>query len=643
VNPTRPTWLEFSPDGEWLGAAGCFGARLLPRDGGAPIVLDDEGYLGECSRRLHFAADGDHVALSPSDQSVVRIWSLSKGEEVKRFEWEGATWSLFIGNRLLMDTAVEGKPVVVREYDLDSAELRILERWDARGLRWWQVGSGGRRVALTRVDDPRVFVRPFWGQEPVVERVVGRHGAPAGAGALSPRGDRLASTDSDGEIRIWSLDPQRDTPLRTLRAEGWVQGGVRFDPSGTKLAVGYGSDDAANTVVRVWDLEGPQGADPVALRTTMYGKPFHAVAFDPTSRRAAVAYIEAVGFFPLERRAYVLPGRGRLGGDVAFTPDGRSLMIGYEDSPLVRTWRLDGSGRKDLDRWGGAVKQIAVGPGGRNVLVAGLDGAFLVSLSDGAARALPDTSPRGRMDVALDISADGRLAAAICTSPPEQKGIRVWDLESLELRVLEESRGRDVRGLAFASDGTLFSSDTTGVVSRWDLRTNHRTTFAETGEPTVLALSPNGRHLLVTAGPWLTDDAAGAVTRSTLHDLDAGTSRSFTSHGTHVTTAAFDPTSRWIVTGDRQGVVRVGPLTGETPHLLLGHGTPIRSVAFSPDGRWIASSEVMASTVRLWPMPEGLITRLRTMTNLRAVPDATSPMGYRIEVGPFPGWAAAGR
>jgi len=31
--------------------------------------------------------------------------------------------------------------------------------------------------------------------------------------------------------------------------------------------------------------------------------------------------------------------------------------------------------------------------------------------------------------------------------------------------------------------------------------------------------------------------------------------------------------------------------------------------------------------------------RLRAVTNLRVVPDEQSANGYRIEIGPFPGWA----
>ena len=108
------------------------------------------------------------------------------------------------------------------------------------------------------------------------------------------------------------------------------------------------------------------------------------------------------------------------------------------------------------------------------------------------------------------------------------------------------------------------------------------------------------------------------------------------------------PRRGFLVTGDAAGVVRVGPIDGGEPHLLPGHGGPVTTVAVSPDGKWIASAA--GSEIRLWPMPDvtkpplhtlpyaELMAKLQSLTNLRVVEDPAAALGYKLEVGPFPGW-----
>lgn len=111
---------------------------------------------------------------------------------------------------------------------------------------------------------------------------------------------------------------------------------------------------------------------------------------------------------------------------------------------------------------------------------------------------------------------------------------------------------------------------------------------------------------------------------------------------------ALSPDGETVATVSAEGIVRVGEVNGGAPHLLIGPGGRGRAVAFSPDGRWVASTT--GNEVLLWPMQAlsgapihtlrlgELLAELDVMTNLRVIEDPSSATGYKLDVGPFPGW-----
>ncbi|MGD8897130.1 MAG: WD40 repeat domain-containing protein, partial [Acidobacteriota bacterium] len=297
---------------------------------------------------------------------------------------------------------------------------------------------------------------------------------------------------------------------------------------------------------------------------------------------------------------------------------------------------------------------LAADPERNRILVNTQSGnVLLLSTSGELERSL---AALGYLSLALDLAADRAVASpqGFSPIPPQNHLFWEWDLKSGKQRVhslaqLDDPDWMGFGDMAFAPDGSLYVAGP-GNVRRLVLPDEPEDavsieTVFEAGS-TRSFLSRDGRFLLVMGTEkrgWNTD-----FQDLLLFDLTRHESRRITTHGDRLSSAAFDPLGRVIVTGDVDGVVRVGPVTGEEPHLLLGHQGQIEALAISQDGRWIASAA--AETFRLWPIPDVskpplhtlphdvLLARLDSFTNLRAVRDATSPTGWRLDVGPFPGW-----
>jgi WD40 repeat protein len=483
---------------------------------------------------------------------------------------------------------------------------------------------------------------------------VGEHSDTVEGTRFPLRSDRLLSFDASGEIRTWSIEEGAWALERTIQS-GLTSPDVALDRSGSTLVAGRAPFP---DVALVWDLNGPPDADPLALRKgdliNLLG-----MAVDGRGQWLAAANNSDAVLWPLGgRRARIIRGQAPPEIVVAFTPDRRWLASSSSEG-VLRLWPLSPAvapARRILMLEETNAHMIAVGPEGRKILVTSRDPgrATLVPLDGGTPRTLERFSSALMLESPA-ISRDGRFAAAGSRARPEGNLIEVWDLESGTVRGLDpRSPGQEcgaglhtesaVFDVEFTSDGRLLSAGLSGL-RLWDVDDGTNTLLRPCADGPMypfLAGSLEDRFLLGET------DIVQKTSLLSFHDLRAGVSRELTSFGNDVLSVALDPKAEIAATGDWDGLVRVGPVTGEEPHLLYGHDLEVLSVAVSPDGRWVASGS-QDGTIRLWPMPEGrpfhtlpydeLLARLRSFTNLRVVRDEGSETGYRVEAGPFPGWA----
>jgi WD40 repeat protein len=631
---------DFSPDGRWLVTGGFMsGVQLWSRDGSPPKILGEPDPKGNFS--VQFNPEGDILAAGGE---TARFWSVPEGKEIGAFDLDGRTRFFRRGSHLLSSSRTD-TAIVIRDWSVFDRDPGVLASLDQNGVSDWDLDSSGEWFLSGR--DRSVYVSRLR-ESPNGSRLVGRHDANVVWIASDPARPLVLSGDESGEVRIWSFSEDSSHLDRVFRAP---EPSALIDPTGSWVTV---SGESTPGATYIWDLKGPPDAEPLVLRnrdlTVSTGRAYHPDGLWLVSANNN----SGAGLWPLHPKyPHVLHTRSSF-PTTSFTPDGKSLVAAWQ-SDALRLWPLSpgaGDAPRILMEGEAAEEDLmhAVDPVGRYVLVSSANNprVLLVPLAGGKPRQMPGYEHEKDWLNAFAFSPDGRLAAA----GGRRAVIRVWDLETGELRLIDLRQDRehcwgeavpDAYDLAFLTNRELLTSDAWGIrlwnlddgTSR-DVRPCRQKTF------THVRASPKGRRLLV-----VDVELQKGLSTFGLYDLESKTFREITSHGNRVFAATLDPTGTMVVTGDFDGVVRAGPVTGEEPHLLYADSLQIVSVAVSPDGRWISSSS-QGGTIRIWPMPEGtpfhtlpyaeILERIRSMTNLRVVPDESSGTGYRVEIGPFPGW-----
>jgi WD40 repeat protein len=475
---------------------------------------------------------------------------------------------------------------------------------------------------------------------------------------------RIWVREREGRIRSWALqDSDLRDPVDIPKPETAPEV-IRPEPSGRWV---WKRDRPS---VDLWSLAALPYSRPLALRRsgTWYGA---SCDVHPSGdwMVCSTSGLTCLTFWPLpERQTSIVDGYSGLNRPAAFSPDSRWLATSWGDGGL-RLWPLPGSGIREVRELGGPKdlwRNLVFDPAGRYLFAVGVGGnAWVVPLGGEPPRKMEGFSGDQLLD-GCAVSPSGRLVAAAQSYGAGTKTLRVWDVESGTARVfpLPEPAPAPAReatvprtgyegglwSLAFQGESTLFSSGDGGI-RRWDLDrgTENLIWEAPPGASAFMSVTGDLRYAFVAT--ILREGASDTPGWKNLRvDLGTGESSSspemeeFSRRG-----ARFNITGPVYATSSIDGLVGVGRVAGGPPHLLAGHVGVAQYAAVSPDLRWVASSGE-DNTLRLWPMPDlskpplqtlphdELVAKLKSLTNLRAVPDPAAENGWKIELAPFPGW-----
>ena len=340
-----------------------------------------------------------------------------------------------------------------------------------------------------------------------------------------------------------------------------------------------------------WDLKAPRDTEPFLLHGGGHG------TFDNRHQSLALSG-SGILVYNFEQPPFyefhgLVPTQGS--SNVRFTPDGKSWISGFTEDG-ISLHQMPGDRHSQVQRlwnrqqW--TAQSLDVDPQGRYV-AAVADGVYLISLQGKG-----DIKLKGKSQFenysCVAFSRDGNRVAAVIFND-----IEVWDLAKGDSRILQNSSATDFSQILFSQDGSLYSSDMEGTIRRRNPADGTNTKIADgSGTISDLAISNDKRFLALSS--WSGNNSILKV-----YDLQYNTSSIISSHGNRVDCVTFDPVGTRLITGDAEGMIRVGPITGETSLVLYGHKSAIVDVSVHPDGKWILSGEQGNPIIRLWRMPHG--------------------------------------
>jgi len=609
----------------------------------------------------------------------VRVWSIPDGRLVRTIEFEGPGWRWQVSATRLFAQATEtdNSQKIVRfrgwelpggqVQDLGSVDLTLLDvtnsYFDPTGQGW----------IYARGDS--IYYRPLPIRDGAGENLLGRH--ENSAAELSPTHDEqgfIWSRDrTTSEMKRWSLANKGAEPLAVIPPTPGEGRYLVRDRTGQWRNAGR-FETGEGTPPNVWYLDFPEGARTLELRRNGSWFGSWQMAIHPAGTWMATPSGEwdKLVFWPLVKTyPIVLDVKlGFTGGykPFAFSPDGAWIVVPWGEG-FLRMLRLQSTGANDLRHLvtpsvTREMPGLVFDPSGERLVTPGFGTDLSVVPLDGTeARPLAGFSENHFISGAA-FSPSGRLvAAATAYGSAERKAMRVWDLETGDVKTFElepphRSDGEtpshqtgyehNVSKLAFETESILYGGGSDGV-RRWDLTTGEVEVIAP-AEPEgycVMFMSTDRRKMLTVTFPA---DRNFAKNTAVVHDFETGTAKAVDLNvACEASTLAVEPVQDVVVEGCEDGTVRVGRIDAGESHLFLGHEGPVVRVAISPDLEWIASAGE-DNTLRLWPMPDlskpplhtlphdELLAKLKTLTNLRVVRDEESPTGWKLTHDPLPGW-----
>jgi WD40 repeat protein/predicted Ser/Thr protein kinase len=548
--PSAINYGALSRDGRRLATAGADGkVRVYDAATGADTGLVND--YGDAVNAVAFSPDGRRIAYAGGDwywtrsqDTSIRIWDLVSGDTKRLVGHKQAVYGLAWSpdGALLVSCGFDWK---IKAWDPDSGtELPPFEASPKqRAMLRADFSPDSRLLGVVGTDDPHptAFATLFDVRTRRVFRELPGHSAEVQGIRFSPDGQYVATSSTEGIVKIWPVSPLPD--FLSLEGHSQTVWTAAFSPDGSRVATG-----SLDQTARIWDAT--NGA---LLRTFVVRFPVVSLAFSHDGQRlVTVGPDNAACIWDLQNSDATSenpPGFGVRQSSAALGAGPNSEQETAEKEP--GDWRsprlLSGHTR--------AVMAVAWSPDDRWIATGGKDRtAKIADANTGAAR----LTLVGHSDSvsAVAFTPDGKVLA----TGSADGTARLWSTSSAQcLHVLTNHSGA-VLSLAFSPDGHLLATGSAdGSARLWETSTG-RQLHLLSGHLNVssVGFSPDGQRLVTTSGVTNLHSSGGRVFKVFLWDVASG--RQFLTlhaHDNVVYGAAFSPDGHRLVTASADNTARI--------------------------------------------------------------------------------------
>jgi eukaryotic-like serine/threonine-protein kinase len=296
------------------------------------------------------------------------------------------------------------------------------------------------------------------------------HRAWVHAVAIAPDGERVATVDDAGQLRVWRPSDGRLIAARAMSPKALYA--VAFSPDGHELALA--GDDGVIQRVSV-DLAsaspsgdaarpGKAGAFDLAplARLTGHTGRIWSLAYAPDGNALASAGEDrSVRIWSLAGgEPKLLAGHLQRVYTVTWSPDGTHLASGGDDRQLWIWERATATGKFRGEHKSGGIRVVAYTPAGDAIMTTGWDHEIRIWRGESAPEIWND----------LDVIHGAAIAphGNILVTGGELPAIHAWDLSTHQLITSLESQGGQTTAVAFSRDGRWFVTAGKSAPIAWD-------------------------------------------------------------------------------------------------------------------------------------------------------------------------------